>query len=160
MTSLISLKTCCLRSITRTAAVSQLFQTMMITSKIGRNFKRISTKSLSTRTDPDTSFPVPGLISQSEEYQYLQRSNVATDYFQSSLPRLPIPKLEKTCQRYLASQQCLLSDESYLKTEKIVKEFQNSNGQELHKRLTKDDKANKHTSYISGPWYYSATFLE
>ena len=125
----------------------------MITSKVGQNFKRISTKSLSTRANPDASVPVQSLNSKSKDYQYLQRSNVATDYFQSSLPRLPIPKLENTCQRYLASQQCLLSAESYLKTEQIVKGFQNSNGKELHKRLTKEDKANKHTSYISGPWY-------
>ena len=67
--------------------------------------------------------------------------------------RLPVPKLEKTCERYLASQYCLLSPESYAETEKIVKDFLANVGQQLQKKLVAQDKANKHTSYISEPWF-------
>lgn len=37
-------------------------------------------------------------------YQYIQESLLPTDHFQLSLPRLPIPKLEDTCVRYLRAQ--------------------------------------------------------
>ena len=38
-------------------------------------------------------------FTKSEKYQLLQKSPVKTDFFQRSLPRLPIPKLNKTCER-------------------------------------------------------------
>ena len=90
---------------------------------------------------------------QRPEYQFLQRSLVPTDVFQKSLPHLPIPKLEDTCHRYLASQKPLLSTESYETTEKLVKAFMTGQGAQIHKTLLAQDKANKQTSYISGPWF-------
>lgn len=57
------------------------------------------------------------------EYQYLQRSNMPTYYFQKSLPRLPIPKPEKTLERYLAAQRPLLTDEEFRVTESYCKAF-------------------------------------
>ncbi len=42
---------------------------------------------------------------------------------QDILPRLPIPKMEKTCSRYLASQRPLLTEEEFANTEKVVAEF-------------------------------------
>lgn len=59
----------------------------------------------------------------SDDYQFLQKSNMPTYYFQKSLPRLPIPKIEKTLERYLASQRPLLSDEEYKVTEAACKKF-------------------------------------
>ena len=44
-------------------------------------------------------------------------------HFQPSLPRLPIPKLPDSGQRYLAALRPILLDEEYAKTEKIVHEF-------------------------------------
>ena len=44
-------------------------------------------------------------------------------HFQPSLPRLPIPKLPDTCQRYLAAQRPILTDNEYNATQTIVKEF-------------------------------------
>lgn len=35
-------------------------------------------------------------------------------------------------------------------TEKIAQDFQNGVGKQLHEELVAQDKANKHTSYISG----------
>ena len=69
------------------------------------------------------------------------------------LHRLPVPKLETTCERYLASQQCLLSPESYANTKKMVQDFLANDGPQLQKMLVAQDKANKHTSYISEPWF-------
>lgn len=74
-------------------------------------------------------------------------------HFQPSLPRLPIPDLEKTCVRYLAAQRPLLSDADYETTERLVAEFQKTDGPTLHQLLKANDKKNKHTSYISGPWF-------
>ncbi|XP_064632032.1 carnitine O-palmitoyltransferase 2, mitochondrial-like [Lineus longissimus] len=84
--------------------------------------------------------------------QYLHRSIVPTDHFQRSLPRLPIPKLEDTCQRYLNAQQALLSDNEFKKTRGLVDKFRNGTGLDLHNELVTKDKQNKHTSYISEPW--------
>lgn len=58
-----------------------------------------------------------------DEYQFLQKSNMPTYYFQKSLPRLPIPKIEKTLERYLAAQRPLLSDEEYKVTEAACTKF-------------------------------------
>lgn len=89
---------------------------------------------------------------KSKEYQYLQQSIVPTDKFQKSLPRLPIPKLRETCDRYLASQRPLLDQNDFTQTEKLVNQFINGPGPELDAELRRQDKDNKHTSYISGPW--------
>ncbi|XP_062854480.1 carnitine O-palmitoyltransferase 2, mitochondrial isoform X2 [Trichomycterus rosablanca] len=85
--------------------------------------------------------------------EYLHRSVVPTMHYQKSLPRLPVPKLEDTIQRYLAAQQPLLNQEQYSKTEKLAQEFQNGTGKQLHEELVAQDKSNKHTSYISAPWF-------
>ncbi|XP_039094826.1 carnitine O-palmitoyltransferase 2, mitochondrial isoform X2 [Hyaena hyaena] len=58
--------------------------------------------------------------------EYLQRSIVPTMHYQDSLPR---------------------------KTEQFCKNFENGIGKELHEQLVAQDKQNKHTSYISGPWF-------
>lgn len=58
-----------------------------------------------------------------DDYQYLQHSNMPTYYFQKSLPRLPIPKAEKTLERYLAAQRPLLTDDEYRLTESYCKKF-------------------------------------
>lgn len=89
----------------------------------------------------------------SDEYQYWQNSKIPSLHFQPSLPRLPIPQLEKTCERYLATQKPLLIDEAYRKTETNVKQFQSSTGKTLQELLIAQDKKYKHTSYISKPWF-------
>lgn len=88
-----------------------------------------------------------------DDYQYLQRSKVPTLHFQASLPRLPIPELQKTCDRYLAAQRPLLSAQDYAKTEAIVSEFKKGEGLSLQKQLKDWDEKNKHTSYISELWF-------
>lgn len=88
------------------------------------------------------------------DYQFLQRTSIPMLHFQPSLPRLPIPKLENTCDRYLASLKPLLSPEDYDKSSAIVKSFQETVGPELQSLLQAQDKSQKHTSYISEPWFH------
>lgn len=89
----------------------------------------------------------------SEEYQFLQKSQTPMLHFQPSLPRLPIPNLNKTCERYLAAQRPLLNDSAFAQTERIVNDFRTTEGPKLQSLLKAHDKANKHTSYISAPWF-------
>lgn len=86
-------------------------------------------------------------------YQYIQKSSLPMLHFQRSLPRLPIPALEKTCERYLNAQKPLLSESEFSKTSKLVQEFQKGDAPQLQSFLIDTDKSNKHTSYISKPWF-------
>ncbi|KAL1022742.1 hypothetical protein UPYG_G00031740 [Umbra pygmaea] len=74
-------------------------------------------------------------------------------HYQKSLPRLPIPKLEDTIRRYLAAQRPLLNEDQFRTTEKLAHDFENGLGKRLHEELVAQDKQNKHTSYISAPWF-------
>ncbi|KAJ3599269.1 hypothetical protein NHX12_033232 [Muraenolepis orangiensis] len=85
--------------------------------------------------------------------EYLHQSIVPSMHYQKSLPRLPVPKLEDTIKRYLAAQKPLLDDDQFRTTEKLAKDFQNTTGKTLHDELVAQDKNNKHTSYISAPWF-------
>uniref|UniRef100_A0A1D1YFG2 Carnitine O-acetyltransferase, mitochondrial n=1 Tax=Anthurium amnicola TaxID=1678845 RepID=A0A1D1YFG2_9ARAE len=62
--------------------------------------------------------------------------------YQKSLPKLPVPALKDTLEKYLTSVRPLVSSEEYAKTEAAVAEFQKPGGigEELHKRLL--EKAN------------------
>ncbi|KZC11017.1 Carnitine O-palmitoyltransferase 2, mitochondrial [Dufourea novaeangliae] len=74
-------------------------------------------------------------------------------HFQPSLPRLPIPKLKNTCQRYLNAQKPILSNEQFEKTTSYVNDFLIKDGIALHEQLVEKDSKNLHTSYISEPWF-------
>ncbi|XP_057297159.1 carnitine O-palmitoyltransferase 2, mitochondrial-like isoform X1 [Hydractinia symbiolongicarpus] len=85
--------------------------------------------------------------------EYLQNSLVPTMHFQKSLPRLAIPKLEDTSQRYLMAQKPLLTPDQYNKTKTITDNFLGYEGRALHAELVEQDKSMRHTSYISAPWF-------
>ncbi|XP_063985570.1 carnitine O-palmitoyltransferase 2, mitochondrial-like isoform X2 [Diachasmimorpha longicaudata] len=97
--------------------------------------------------------PSRAISSGYNEYDYLQNSRLPTMYFQKSLPRLPIPKLEDTCKRYLKAQEPILSPEDFKKTCDNTAAFQSKEGPQLQKKLLEMDSSNKHTSYISEPWF-------
>lgn len=80
-------------------------------------------------------------------------SKIPTLHFQPSLPRLPIPKLEDTCRRYLNAQKPLLDDKEMQETSSYVSKFLANEGQSLQKQLIQSDAENSHTSYISEPWF-------
>jgi len=74
-------------------------------------------------------------------------------HFQRSLPRLPVPELKLTCQRYLKAQEPLLSKTDYLKTKDVVENFEQNDGQLLQDMLKKKNDLNKNTSYITKDWF-------
>lgn len=81
---------------------------------------------------------------------YLHRSKVPTMHYQASLPRLPIPKLEDSCNKYLYFLEPLVTPEQFQQSSKAVQEFLSGAGKDLHQELLAQDRANKHTSYING----------
>ncbi|KAF1332956.1 Carnitine o-palmitoyltransferase 2, partial [Globisporangium splendens] len=83
---------------------------------------------------------------------YVQDTVIPTYHFQKSLTRLPVPKLEDTLARYLASVEPVVSPEQFAQTKKAVEAFQSGVGPELQKALIARDEANKHTSYINQWW--------
>ncbi|XP_014488998.1 PREDICTED: carnitine O-palmitoyltransferase 2, mitochondrial-like [Dinoponera quadriceps] len=87
------------------------------------------------------------------EHQYIQISKIPTLHFQASLPRLPIPKLEDTCRRYIDAQKPLLDDKKLQNTSSCVSKFLANEGQSLQKQLLHNNAENSHTSYISELWF-------
>ncbi len=69
-------------------------------------------------------------------------------HFQQAIPQLPIPTLQDTCQRYLATQYAFLSQEEYKETKALVDEFEKGEGNELNNELVEQNKKNSHTSYM------------
>lgn len=92
---------------------------------------------------------------KSDEYQYLQRGQIPMLHFQRSLPRLKIPELQKTCDRFLAAVKPLSQSQAgYDNFANLVSQFRTTGpGPQLQKLLLEYDRANKHTSYISKPWF-------
>lgn len=93
------------------------------------------------------------MAKQNEEYQYIKKSKTPTMHFQPSLPRLPIPKLEDTCARYINAQRPLLSNEQLEKTTSFVNDFLTKDGVSLQQQLIEKDAKNLHTNYISEIWF-------
>ena len=65
---------------------------------------------------------------------------------QDNLPKLPIPDLEKTCERYLQALEPLQSSREHRDSERAVREFLRGDGPELQDRLKK--YATGKSSYI------------
>lgn len=55
--------------------------------------------------------------------------------FQESLPKLPLPKLEDTCERYIEAVTPLLNETELARTKAAIMEFQQGMGVELQKQL-------------------------
>ncbi|SPO05728.1 probable carnitine acetyl transferase FacC [Cephalotrichum gorgonifer] len=72
---------------------------------------------------------------------------------QDSLPKLPIPELEQTCERYLTALKPLQSPREHADTRNAVLEFLKNDGPELQEKLKK--YAQGKTSYIEQFWYDS-----
>ena len=73
----------------------------------------------------------------------------------TSLPKLPVPKLEDTCKRYLRALEGLQDEEEHERTKAVVKEFLDSGeGAKWQKRL--EEYNNGVDSYIEEFWCESA----
>ncbi|KAI9206579.1 acyltransferase ChoActase/COT/CPT [Polychytrium aggregatum] len=79
-------------------------------------------------------------------------SEPRTFRFQSQLPKLPVPELDETCDRYLTTVKPFLSEQDFERTKLAVEEFKKGGvGQELQKRLV--ERAQKsETSWLIDWW--------
>ncbi|ERL94621.1 hypothetical protein D910_11897 [Dendroctonus ponderosae] len=120
------------------------------------NFIRASIE-ISSAFSPVSKWKIPGkylsTFQYPIDYEFIQRSPIPTMHFQYSLPHLPIPKLDLTCERYLAAQRPLLIDEAYRKAESTVNHFKTGTGKQLQTILKKTDRENRDSSYISDLWF-------
>lgn len=70
--------------------------------------------------------------------------------FQGSLPRLPLPSVHETMDRYLKSVRPLLDDENYKRMEGLVNDFESTIGSKLQRYLVL--KSWWSTNYVSDWW--------
>ena len=84
---------------------------------------------------------------------FLNDSKIPTMHFQDSLPRMPVPALEKTIEKYLTALAPITSPDEYSEAESAAKEFLKGEGPELHAALVARDAANPNTSYINSWWF-------
>lgn len=70
------------------------------------------------------------------------------------LPKLPLPKLEDTCKRYLRALEALQDEEEHQRTKGVVREFlESGEGSKWHKKL--EEYNDGVDSYIEEFWYES-----
>ena len=82
----------------------------------------------------------------------LHHSRIPTMHFQDSLPKLPIPPLADSLERFLYFAKPLISAAEYREAEHAAYVFDRGVGQDLQQKLIKRDAA-KYSSYISEPWF-------
>ncbi|KAG2512868.1 hypothetical protein JM18_008542 [Phytophthora kernoviae] len=75
----------------------------------------------------------------------------ATFRHQTKLPKLPIPDLKETCQRFVASVKALQTPEEQKQTEENIAQFLQSDGPRLQQQLLNYDKDKD--SFIEDFWY-------
>ena len=112
-----------------------------------RRFQKPSSleETLSKGTPRDQTLTMNGQ-SLSPKRQDSNPKFVGTFACQDKLPKLPIPALEDTCEKYLSSLRPLQSNREHHDTRIAVHQFLKSEGHELNERLKK--YATGKTSYI------------
>ncbi|KAF2366651.1 Acyltransferase ChoActase/COT/CPT [Trinorchestia longiramus] len=75
---------------------------------------------------------------------------VTTFMYDETLPRLPVPPLPQTMERYLRSCAPLLDEEELQATEKVVKEFMAGDGPVLQSKLLQ--RAKEHKNWLEDWW--------
>jgi carnitine O-acetyltransferase len=72
----------------------------------------------------------------------------------SALPKLPLPKLEDTCKRYLRALEALQDEDDHERTKQVVKDFlESGEGAKWQKKL--EEYNDGVDSYIEEFWYES-----
>ncbi|XP_064614131.1 peroxisomal carnitine O-octanoyltransferase-like [Liolophura sinensis] len=76
---------------------------------------------------------------------------------QESLPSLPIPPLDQTLSKYLDSIRPHVTNEEYLKTERLVRRFEEGAGRDLHRKLM--SRATHQRNWLE-KWWDEKAYLE
>ncbi|XP_072042029.1 peroxisomal carnitine O-octanoyltransferase-like isoform X1 [Amphiura filiformis] len=82
---------------------------------------------------------------------------IKTFQLEDTLPSLPVPPLDKTLQRYLASAEPVLTPDEYQKTAQIVSDFEKGVGKQLHEKLVQ--KANTSRNWME-KWWEEKAYME
>ena len=122
------------------------------------------TKAVIRTTDNDSDYDLTktGLTEMTSTAN--SNSRRSTYEHQSSLPRLPIPELESTLDKFLSTVEPLLSPSQFQQTQKLVEQFGSTNGdgQKLQKLLEEYDRDGqlhqKIGSYIEEFWTDACKF--
>ena len=80
---------------------------------------------------------------------FLNHSSIPTMHFQDSLPRMPIPPLADTVDKYIEALKPVVSEAQFAEAVVATAEFVANEGPELHKKLVERDQARLDTSYIN-----------
>lgn len=88
---------------------------------------------------------------------HLAQTILPTFHFQGALPRLPIPTLEQSLNKYVISLEALeghpeITNEDIERVKEYLNEFMDNDGPILDAELRARDKANPETSHLWGPW--------
>ncbi|KPJ15173.1 Carnitine O-acetyltransferase [Papilio machaon] len=76
-----------------------------------------------------------------------------------NLPRLPVPKLNDTLNKYLKTVKPFLSDEEFANTTKLVKEFGSQGGVGIKLQSLLEKRAEKHVNWLE-EWWLNTAYLE
>ncbi|XP_013181171.1 PREDICTED: carnitine O-acetyltransferase-like isoform X1 [Papilio xuthus] len=76
-----------------------------------------------------------------------------------SLPRLPVPKLNDTLNKYLKTVKPFLSDEEFANTAKLVNEFGSQGGVGIKLQSLLEKRAEKHVNWLE-EWWLNTAYLE
>lgn len=75
-----------------------------------------------------------------------------TDFFQSALPKLPIPRVADSVRRYLGALYPIVDAGTYEASLSHAQDFMDGDAAHLQAELTARDAA-KYSSFISDPWF-------
>ena len=81
---------------------------------------------------PDNEYANIRLSSSSSPNSAHRKTSNRTLEFQDRLPKLPIPSLEDTCNRYLKALEALQDEKDHANTKAAVKQFLETDGPVLH----------------------------
>ncbi|GBG27714.1 Carnitine O-palmitoyltransferase 2, mitochondrial [Hondaea fermentalgiana] len=83
---------------------------------------------------------------------YLHETKIPTFHFQDSLPKLKVPKLEETLEKYEYFTKPMVSEEEFEQTRKAVAEFKSGAGPSLQEELIALDKK-EYSSFYNQMWF-------
>jgi len=88
---------------------------------------------------------------------HLSTTVLPTFHFQGALPRLPIPDLEQSLEKYVTSLEALeghpdITNSDIERVKKQIAEFLSNAGPKLDADLRSEDERNSHTSFLWAPW--------